>query len=140
MIILFKYCADMEDCESFRGFGFIYIYIYIDNGRTIFYHRSRSQDTIIGGDQHGVELNSVTCCVHQVCGPNILHHSFRPMHNYVEVVANVLFIVSVQFLLSNCPIKICLVTDCYQAPKGQKASGIDRSTFALFMQPDWYIY
>ena len=35
MIILFKYCADVENCESFRGFGFyflffiIYIYIYI---------------------------------------------------------------------------------------------------------------
>ena len=30
MIILFKYYADMENCESFRIFGFIYIYIYID--------------------------------------------------------------------------------------------------------------
>ena len=30
MIILFKYCADVENYESFRGFGFIYIYIYID--------------------------------------------------------------------------------------------------------------
>ena len=29
-LILFKYCADVENCESFRGFGFIYIYIYID--------------------------------------------------------------------------------------------------------------
>ena len=28
MIILFKYCADVENCESFRGFGYIYIYIY----------------------------------------------------------------------------------------------------------------
>ena len=27
MIILFKYCADAENCESFRDFGFIYIYI-----------------------------------------------------------------------------------------------------------------
>ena len=27
MIILFKYCADVENCESFKGFGFIYIYI-----------------------------------------------------------------------------------------------------------------
>ena len=26
MIILFKYCADVENCGSFRGFGFIYIY------------------------------------------------------------------------------------------------------------------
>ena len=24
MIILFKYCADMENCGSFRGFGYIY--------------------------------------------------------------------------------------------------------------------
>ena len=24
MIILFKYCADVENCESFKGFGFIY--------------------------------------------------------------------------------------------------------------------
>ena len=29
MIILFKYCADVENCGSFRDFGFIYIYIYI---------------------------------------------------------------------------------------------------------------
>ena len=25
MIILFKYCADVKNCKSFRGFGFIYI-------------------------------------------------------------------------------------------------------------------
>ena len=25
----FKYCVDMENYGSFRGFGFIYIYIYI---------------------------------------------------------------------------------------------------------------
>ena len=31
MIILFKYCADVENCGSFRGFGYIYIYIYIDD-------------------------------------------------------------------------------------------------------------
>ena len=31
MIILFKYCANVENCESFRGFGYIYIYIYIDD-------------------------------------------------------------------------------------------------------------
>ena len=24
-IILFKYCVDVENCESFRGFGYIYI-------------------------------------------------------------------------------------------------------------------
>ena len=29
MIILFKYCADVKNCERFRGFGYIYIYIYI---------------------------------------------------------------------------------------------------------------
>ena len=28
MIILFKYCADVENCKRFRGFGYIYIYIY----------------------------------------------------------------------------------------------------------------
>ena len=27
-IILFKYCVNVENCESFRGFGYIYIYIY----------------------------------------------------------------------------------------------------------------
>jgi isopenicillin N synthase-like dioxygenase len=32
---------------------------------------------------------------------------------------------------------LCATPHCVQAPKGQKASGIDRSTFALFMQPDW---
>ena len=29
--ILFKYCADVENCEHFRDFGYIYIYIYIDD-------------------------------------------------------------------------------------------------------------
>ena len=29
MINLFKYCADVENCKSFRSFGYIYIYIYI---------------------------------------------------------------------------------------------------------------
>ena len=33
MIILFKYCADVENCESFKGFDFIYIYIYIKQER-----------------------------------------------------------------------------------------------------------
>ena len=28
MIILFKYCANVENYESFRNFGYIYIYIY----------------------------------------------------------------------------------------------------------------
>ena len=28
MVVLFKYCADVENCESFRDFA-IYIYIYI---------------------------------------------------------------------------------------------------------------
>ena len=27
MIILFKYCANVKNCENFRGFGYIYIYI-----------------------------------------------------------------------------------------------------------------
>ena len=31
MIILFKYCADMENCESFRGFYYIYIYRLVEN-------------------------------------------------------------------------------------------------------------
>ena len=26
-IILFKYCVDVENCESFKGFNYIYIYI-----------------------------------------------------------------------------------------------------------------
>ena len=34
MIILFKYCADVENYESFIGFGYIYIYIYIYNDVT----------------------------------------------------------------------------------------------------------
>ena len=29
MIILFKYCDNVKNCESFKGFGYIYIYIYI---------------------------------------------------------------------------------------------------------------
>ena len=28
MIILFKYYVNVENCERFRGFGYIYIYIY----------------------------------------------------------------------------------------------------------------
>ncbi|XP_051131422.1 uncharacterized protein LOC127251665 isoform X2 [Andrographis paniculata] len=32
---------------------------------------------------------------------------------------------------------LCATPHCVQAPKGKAASGIDRSTFALFMQPDW---
>ena len=28
MIILFEYCVDVENYESFRCFGYIYIYIY----------------------------------------------------------------------------------------------------------------
>ena len=31
MIILFKYDADVKNCENFRGFGYIYIYIYNTN-------------------------------------------------------------------------------------------------------------
>ena len=27
MIILFKYCADVENCKSLRGFGFIYVLV-----------------------------------------------------------------------------------------------------------------
>ena len=30
MFFFFKYCADVENCGSFKSFGFIYIYIYID--------------------------------------------------------------------------------------------------------------
>ena len=29
MIILFKYCTDVENCGSFRNFDYIYIYIYM---------------------------------------------------------------------------------------------------------------
>ena len=32
----FKYCADVENCGSFRGFDFIYIYIYIDDNMICF--------------------------------------------------------------------------------------------------------
>ncbi|XP_014518994.1 uncharacterized protein LOC106776153 isoform X2 [Vigna radiata var. radiata] len=32
---------------------------------------------------------------------------------------------------------LCATPHCVQAPKGEKSSGIERSTFALFMQPDW---
>ena len=28
-LLIFKYCVDVENCESFKSFGFIYIYIYI---------------------------------------------------------------------------------------------------------------
>ncbi|CAH9102009.1 unnamed protein product [Cuscuta epithymum] len=32
---------------------------------------------------------------------------------------------------------LCATPHCVRAPKGEEASGVDRSTFALFMQPDW---
>ncbi|KAM1061894.1 hypothetical protein ACFX14_026206 [Malus domestica] len=32
---------------------------------------------------------------------------------------------------------LCATPHCVRAPKGAEASGLDRSTFALFMQPDW---
>ncbi|MBA0810309.1 hypothetical protein Gohar_002313 [Gossypium harknessii] len=34
---------------------------------------------------------------------------------------------------------LCATPHCVRAPKGKEASGVDRSTFALFMQPDWYV-
>ena len=27
--VLYKYCVDVENCGSFKSFGYIYIYIYI---------------------------------------------------------------------------------------------------------------
>ncbi|KAK9269175.1 hypothetical protein L1049_000944 [Liquidambar formosana] len=32
---------------------------------------------------------------------------------------------------------LCATPHCVRAPKGEKASGLERSTFAFFMQPDW---
>ncbi|KAG4194550.1 hypothetical protein ERO13_A06G060700v2 [Gossypium hirsutum] len=32
---------------------------------------------------------------------------------------------------------LCATPHCVRAPKGKEASGVGRSTFALFMQPDW---
>ncbi|XP_062148587.1 uncharacterized protein LOC133857361 [Alnus glutinosa] len=32
---------------------------------------------------------------------------------------------------------LCATPHCVQAPKGEEASGLERSTFAFFMQPDW---
>ncbi|XP_044472355.1 uncharacterized protein LOC123200989 [Mangifera indica] len=32
---------------------------------------------------------------------------------------------------------LCATPHCVRAPKGRDVSGVDRSTFALFMQPDW---
>ncbi|XP_043726342.1 uncharacterized protein LOC122672901 [Telopea speciosissima] len=39
-----------------------------------------------------------------------------------------------EILSSGC---LCATPHCVRAPKGEKAFGVDRSTFALFMQPDW---
>nr|XP_043624517.1 uncharacterized protein LOC122596070 [Erigeron canadensis] len=33
--------------------------------------------------------------------------------------------------------RLCATPHCVRAPKGIKATGLERSTFALFMQPDW---
>ena len=35
MIILFKYFVNVENCESFKDFGYIYIYIYIKRDNVI---------------------------------------------------------------------------------------------------------
>nr|GMD99586.1 Iron/ascorbate oxidoreductase [Ipomoea batatas] len=32
---------------------------------------------------------------------------------------------------------LCATPHCVQAPKGAEASAVGRSTFALFLQPDW---
>ncbi|XP_006844382.2 uncharacterized protein LOC18434245 [Amborella trichopoda] len=32
---------------------------------------------------------------------------------------------------------LCATPHCVQAPRGEKACGLQRATFALFMQPDW---
>ncbi|KAJ6802547.1 uncharacterized protein M6B38_192115 [Iris pallida] len=32
---------------------------------------------------------------------------------------------------------LCATPHCVQAPRGENAVGVERSTFALFMQPDW---
>ncbi|GAV82063.1 2OG-FeII_Oxy domain-containing protein/DIOX_N domain-containing protein [Cephalotus follicularis] len=32
---------------------------------------------------------------------------------------------------------LCATPHCVRAPTGEEASGVERSTFALFMQPDW---
>ncbi|KAK2978229.1 hypothetical protein RJ640_024262, partial [Escallonia rubra] len=32
---------------------------------------------------------------------------------------------------------LCATPHCVRAPRGEEAFGLDRSTFALFMQPDW---
>lgn len=32
---------------------------------------------------------------------------------------------------------LCATPHCVKAPEGDEASGVERSTFALFMQPDW---
>ncbi|KAI5680605.1 hypothetical protein M9H77_01832 [Catharanthus roseus] len=33
--------------------------------------------------------------------------------------------------------QLCATPHCVRAPKGDEATGVERSTFALFMQPDW---
>ncbi|OVA10371.1 hypothetical protein BVC80_4561g1 [Macleaya cordata] len=33
--------------------------------------------------------------------------------------------------------RLCATPHCVRAPKGENALGVDRSTFAMFMQPDW---
>lgn len=32
---------------------------------------------------------------------------------------------------------LCATPHCVRAPHGEEARGLERSTFALFMQPDW---
>ncbi|MCD7461767.1 hypothetical protein HAX54_047066 [Datura stramonium] len=34
--------------------------------------------------------------------------------------------------------RLCATPHCVRAPRGDAASSVDRTTFALFMQPDWY--
>ena len=49
MIFLFKYCADMKNCENFRDFGFIYIYIHT--------HRDNNHNNNKQKEREGIKKN-----------------------------------------------------------------------------------
>ena len=46
MIILFKYCTDVENYESFKCFSYIYIYTHMKRHKIIFFNKVEEKNNI----------------------------------------------------------------------------------------------
>ena len=68
MIILFKYCANVENCESFKGFS--YIYIYIDQ---LVIYASKSFHGLLKKAETMGDVGGVSICRN---GPRLTHLLF----------------------------------------------------------------